>query len=694
MIDGLEADVVTLALAYDIDAIAEPGEAARRADWQKRLPHNSAPYTSTIVFLVRKGNPKGIKDWDDLVKPGVAVITPNPKTSGGARWNYLAAWGYALKQPGGNDAKAQASSSPRLYKNVPVLDSGARGSTTTFAERGIGDVLLAWENEAYLALKELGADKFEIVVPVGQHPGRAAGRGGRQGRRQAAARARSPRPTSSTSTRPRARRSRRKQLLPPAIDKVAGEVRDAVPEGRSCSRSTRSSAAGRRRRRRTSPTAASSTRSTASSERPRHGPVQNGAARRRRERAKRRCCGSSPDRRRAARRRRGRCRSGCERQRLLRLDDHLADVVDAELVRFVAASVAMSSMLSMAAMRPCSQRLPWRSQTCGRSPPARCRARRASRESAATVRWCRARRASRRARRRAGDRERRRRSGPASTIRRAPPASCSSATCALSPLGNTVSRSPTATSPRATRPQRTRERWPVAPRPASAPTYCTGISGRAGAALVVVGQAVPAAPARSGRRTAGVASARLTLSPCSAEIGTIPAGCEAGVGRKARAGRRGCAERGRRVGDGVELVDGEDDVRMRSNRASSAWRRVCGSSGTASALTSSLVASTRMTAASLPAAAVTMLRVYCSWPGASAMMNLRCARREVAVCDVDRDALLALGLEAVGEEREVDRLAAAGAPPRSASSWSRGWRGCRAAAGQSACSCRHRRCPR
>lgn len=162
VIDGLGADVVTLALSYDIDAIAERGLIAK--DWQARLPHNSAPYTSTIVFLVRKGNPKGIKDWNDLIKPGIAVITPNPKTSGGARWNYLAAWGYALKQPGGTEASAKDFVS-KIYKNVPVLDSGARGSTTTFVERGIGDVLLAWENEAFLAIKELGPDKVEIVVP-------------------------------------------------------------------------------------------------------------------------------------------------------------------------------------------------------------------------------------------------------------------------------------------------------------------------------------------------------------------------------------------------------------------------------------------------------------------------------------------------------------------------------------------------
>jgi sulfate/thiosulfate-binding protein len=162
VLDGLEADVVTLALAYDIDAIAEGGLLAR--DWQKKLPNNSAPYTSTIVFLVRKGNPKGIKDWGDLVKPGVSVITPNPKTSGGARWNYLAAWAYALKQPGGTDAKAKDFVTA-LFRNVPVLDSGARGSTVTFVQRGIGDVLLAWENEAFLSIKELGPDKVDIVVP-------------------------------------------------------------------------------------------------------------------------------------------------------------------------------------------------------------------------------------------------------------------------------------------------------------------------------------------------------------------------------------------------------------------------------------------------------------------------------------------------------------------------------------------------
>ncbi|HEX5041310.1 MAG TPA: sulfate ABC transporter substrate-binding protein [Candidatus Polarisedimenticolaceae bacterium] len=162
VIDGLEADVVTLALAYDVDAIAKRGLLAQ--DWQKRLPQNSAPYTSTVVFLVRKGNPKKILDWPDLGRPGIAVVTPNPKTSGGARWNYLAAWGYALRQPGGSDAKAKEFVQ-RIFKNVPVLDTGARGATVTFVERGIGDVLVAWENEALLAVRELGKGKFEIVAP-------------------------------------------------------------------------------------------------------------------------------------------------------------------------------------------------------------------------------------------------------------------------------------------------------------------------------------------------------------------------------------------------------------------------------------------------------------------------------------------------------------------------------------------------
>ena len=164
VIDGLEADVVTLALAYDIDAISEKAKLLP-ADWQSRLPTNSTPYTSTVVFVVRKGNPKKIKDWDDLVKPGVLVITPNPKTSGGARWNYLAAWAYALKQPGGNEEKAKDFVG-KLFLNVPVLDSGARGSTTTFAQRRIGHVLIAWENEAHLLANELGKDQYEIVYPL------------------------------------------------------------------------------------------------------------------------------------------------------------------------------------------------------------------------------------------------------------------------------------------------------------------------------------------------------------------------------------------------------------------------------------------------------------------------------------------------------------------------------------------------
>src|ERR1700676_2584572 len=162
VIDGLPADVVTLALAADIDALHTHGNLVPE-DWQKRLPNNSSPYTSTINFLVRKGNPKGIKDWDDLVKPGIQVITPNPKTSGGARWNFLGAWGYALKKSGSADKARQFVAD--LYKNVPVLDTGARGSTVTFVERGVGDVLLAWENEAFLAQREFGKDKFEIVSP-------------------------------------------------------------------------------------------------------------------------------------------------------------------------------------------------------------------------------------------------------------------------------------------------------------------------------------------------------------------------------------------------------------------------------------------------------------------------------------------------------------------------------------------------
>jgi sulfate transport system substrate-binding protein len=163
VIDGLPADVVTLALAFDIDALATQGKMLP-ANWQTRLPHNSSPYTSTIVFLVRKGNPTKIRDWNDLVRPGISVITPNPKTSGGARWNYLAAWAWALKQPGGSPATAEAFVG-KLFKNVPVLDTGARGSLTTFAQRGIGDVMISWENEALLAKNELGKDKFDIVIP-------------------------------------------------------------------------------------------------------------------------------------------------------------------------------------------------------------------------------------------------------------------------------------------------------------------------------------------------------------------------------------------------------------------------------------------------------------------------------------------------------------------------------------------------
>ncbi len=163
VIDGLQADVVTLALAYDIDMISEKGKLLA-ADWQKRLPNNSCPYTSTIVFLVRKGNPKAIKDWDDLVKPGISIVTPNPKTSGGARWNYLAAWGYALKKFGNDQNKAKDFVA-RLFKNVAVLDTGARGATTTFVQRQTGDVLIAWENEAILSIKEIGAGQFEMVIP-------------------------------------------------------------------------------------------------------------------------------------------------------------------------------------------------------------------------------------------------------------------------------------------------------------------------------------------------------------------------------------------------------------------------------------------------------------------------------------------------------------------------------------------------
>ena len=228
VIDGLEADVVTLALAYDIDQIAEKGRSIP-ANWQTRLPNNSSPYTSTIVLLVRKGNPKGIKDWGDLVKPGVTVITPNPKTSGGARWNYLAAWAWALRQPGGNDATAKAFVG-KLYKNVPVLDAGARGSTTTFVERGIGDVLLAWENEALLAIKELGPGKFEIVAPslsiLAEPPVAVVDKVAEQARDQGGRRGVPAVPVHRG--RPG---DRRQELLPPAARVGGGEVRGPVPQG-------------------------------------------------------------------------------------------------------------------------------------------------------------------------------------------------------------------------------------------------------------------------------------------------------------------------------------------------------------------------------------------------------------------------------------------------------------------------------
>jgi sulfate/thiosulfate-binding protein len=227
VIDGIDADVVTLALAYDIDAIADRG--ILPLDWQKRLPNNAAPYTSTIVFLVRKGNPKSIKDWSDLIKPGVAIVTPNPKTSGGARWNYLAAWAYALKQSGGSEAKAREFVG-QIYGNVKVLDSGARGSTTTFVERGIGDVLIAWENEAYLAIKELGPDKFEIVTPslsiLAEPPVSVVDKVGRQAR-HAQGRAGLPR----IPVFPRRPGHCRQALLPPARRQDRGEVRQAVRQG-------------------------------------------------------------------------------------------------------------------------------------------------------------------------------------------------------------------------------------------------------------------------------------------------------------------------------------------------------------------------------------------------------------------------------------------------------------------------------
>ena len=226
VIDGLEADVVTLALAYDVDALNKNGGLIP-ADWQKRLPQNASPYTSTIVFLVRKGNPKQIKDWNDLAKPGVEVITPNPKTSGGARWNYLAAWGYALAQPGGSEASARDLVT-KIYKNVKVLDSGARGSTTTFVERGIGDVFISWENEAFLAIEGAGPGEVRDRRAQPLDPCRAAGHGGRQGGRQArhpqGCRGLPPVPR----TRPKARRS-------PASTSTARAIRQSLPSTPSSS---------------------------------------------------------------------------------------------------------------------------------------------------------------------------------------------------------------------------------------------------------------------------------------------------------------------------------------------------------------------------------------------------------------------------------------------------------------------------
>jgi sulfate/thiosulfate transport system substrate-binding protein len=246
VIDGLQADVVTLALAYDIDAIAAKGLIA--PDWQKRFPSSSAPYTSTIVFLVRKGNPKGIKDWDDLVKSGVQVVTPNPKTSGGARWNYLAAWGYALQKYGSADKAKQFVGD--LYGHVPVLDTGARGATVSFVERGVGDVLLAWENEAYLALKEFGKDKFEIVAPprsiLAEPPVAVVDAVADKRGTHSVAEAYLKSPHATSIVR--------------AILRSPNSTRVRLPRS-SCSRSTMSSAAGPRRRRSILRKAASSIRS-------------------------------------------------------------------------------------------------------------------------------------------------------------------------------------------------------------------------------------------------------------------------------------------------------------------------------------------------------------------------------------------------------------------------------------------------
>jgi sulfate/thiosulfate-binding protein len=246
VIDGLDADVVTLALAYDIDAIAENGGKVPK-NWQSKLPSNAAPYTSTIVFVVRKGNPKGIKEWDDLIRPDLKVITPNPKTSGGARWNYLAAWGHAYKKFGGDEVKIRDFIA-KLFKNVPVLDSGARGSTTTFAQRGIGDVLIAWENEAFLLVEELGKDKFEIIAPAVSILAEPPVAVVEKNAGQAWHKSTSPAPTWSTCTRTKARK------WPPAT--ITARARPAWPpstpstsQAPRSSPSTSNSGAGKRRRR-------------------------------------------------------------------------------------------------------------------------------------------------------------------------------------------------------------------------------------------------------------------------------------------------------------------------------------------------------------------------------------------------------------------------------------------------------------
>ena len=260
VIDGLEADVVTLALAGDIDQIANKTDKLPK-DWASKLPNNAAPYTSTIVFIVKKGNPKGIKDWNDLVKEGVQVITPNPKTSGGARWNYLAAWAYAAKALGGDEAKIKTWIGD-LYRNVPVLDTGARGSTTTFAQRGIGDVLISWENEAFLVQQEFGADNFEIVVPslsiLAEPPVAVV-----EGNAKAKGNLEAAEAYLKYLYSPDGPEARRQALLPPGLipPPPTPPTSPASPRSSSC-RSTRTSAAGPRHSRPTSPTAASSTRST------------------------------------------------------------------------------------------------------------------------------------------------------------------------------------------------------------------------------------------------------------------------------------------------------------------------------------------------------------------------------------------------------------------------------------------------